>query len=60
MKHCGTQEIESERLLLRKFEEDDADLMYKNWDNDTEVTQFLTWPAHENSDETRSLLKTGF
>lgn len=57
MKHCGTQEIESERLLLRKFEEDDADLMYKNWDNDTEVTQFLTWPAHENSDETRSLLK---
>lgn len=57
MKHCGNQEIESERLLLRKFEEDDADLMYKNWDSDTEVTQFLTWLAHENSDETRSLLK---
>jgi ribosomal-protein-alanine N-acetyltransferase len=57
MNHCGTQEIESERLLLRKFEENDADLMYKNWANDTELTQFLTWPAHENSDETRSLLK---
>lgn len=46
MKHCGTQRIETDRLILRKFEKEDAAAMYKNWASDPEVTKFLTWPAH--------------
>lgn len=46
MKHCGTQTIETDRLILRKFEKEDAAAMYKNWASDPEVTKFLTWPAH--------------
>ena len=44
MKHCGTQTIETERLILRRFSVDDAEAMYRNWASDPEVTQFLTWP----------------
>ena len=48
MKHCGTQRIETERLVLRKFALEDAEAMYKNWASDPEVTKFLTWPTHDN------------
>ena len=27
MKHCGTQTIETKRILLRRFSEDDAEAM---------------------------------
>ena len=46
MKHCGTQTIETKRILLRRFSEDDAEAMYQNWASDPDVTQFLTWPPH--------------
>ena len=46
MRHCGTQSIETERLILRRFTLDDAQAMYKNWASDPDVTKFLTWPAH--------------
>lgn len=31
MKHQGTKEIETERLILRQFTKADADAMFKNW-----------------------------
>ena len=46
MKHLGTQRLETERLLLRRFEMDDADAMFTNWASDHEVTKYLTWPTH--------------
>ena len=57
MKHCGTQMIESERLVLRRFTLEDAEAMYRNWARDPEVTKFLTWPAHANVDITRAVLE---
>lgn len=42
MKHCGTQRLETERLILRRFVIEDADAMYKNWASDDEVTKYLT------------------
>ena len=42
MKHCGTQSIETERLVLRRFSIDDAEAMYINWASDPEVTKYLT------------------
>ena len=48
MKHCGTQRIETDRLILRKYVIEDAAAMYKNWASDKEVTKYLTWPPHAN------------
>ena len=53
MKHCGTQTIETERLILRQFKSEDADAMFKNWANDEEVTKYLTWPPHGTVDVTK-------
>ena len=48
MQHCGTQTIETERLILRRFRLEDADAMYNNWASDPEVTKYLMWPAHNS------------
>ena len=57
MKHCGTQTIETERLILRQFKSEDADAMFKNWANDEEVTKYLTWSPHGTVDVTKEILK---
>ncbi len=46
MKHYGTQRLETERLVLRRFTKEDALAMYQNWASDEEVTKYLTWPTH--------------
>lgn len=48
MKHCGTKQLETERLILRRFRPEDAATMYKNWASDDEVTKYLTWPTHSS------------
>ena len=48
MDHKGTQRIETERLILRRFVMDDASAMFKNWASDSEVTKYLTWPTHKS------------
>ena len=34
MKHCGTQELETGRLLLRRLTMDDSEMMFNNWASD--------------------------
>ena len=48
--------IETERLLLRKIKETDAEPMFRNWASDPEVTKYLTWPRHENIEVTRQVI----
>ena len=55
--HCGTQDIKTERLLLRKFSIDDADAMYRNWASDPDVTKYLTWPTHTSIDDSKEVLE---
>jgi len=57
MKHSGTKRIETERLILRKFKMDDAEYMFKNWASDSEVTRFLTWPAHTSVEVSKSVIE---
>ena len=45
MNKTGTRTLETHRLILRPFTEEDAEDMYRNWASDPEVTKFLTWPA---------------
>lgn len=53
MKHLGTKTIETERLLLRKTIDADAEYMFYNWANDGRVTKFLTWEPYENAQQLR-------
>ena len=53
MEHEGTQLIETEHLILRRFTLEDAEAMYKKWANDDEVTKFLSWPTHPYTEVTR-------
>jgi len=56
MNHKGTESLESNRLILRKFKPEDTDEMFQNWANDELVTKFLTWPTHNDTQETSSIL----
>ena len=56
MKHCGTQTLETKRLILRRFTVRDADAMYTNWASDPEVTRYLTWPAHAGVETSMAVL----
>ena len=57
MEHKGTQRLETKRLILRRFELDDAKAMYENWASDDEVTKFLMWKTHPNMDVTKTILE---
>ena len=48
--HRGTQTIRTSRLILRQVTVADAPAAFQNWMSDKEVTRYLTWPPHENSD----------
>ena len=56
MRHAGTQEIETGRLLLRRLLPEDAGMMYANWASDPAVTKYLRWEPHKSETETRELL----
>ena len=57
MKHCGTQRLETERLILRRFMIDDSAAMYRNWASDTAVTKYLTWPAHSSQEVSKRVME---
>ena len=57
MKHCGTQRLETDRLILRRYEIDDASAMFKNWASDPEVTKFLMWQTHSSEDVSKNIIK---
>ncbi len=42
MTHKGTNTIETERLVLRRFEAEDTRDMYNNWACDDEVNRYMT------------------
>jgi len=56
MQHLGTKRIETDRLVLRQFTEDDAVAMFKNYANDSEVTRYLSWPAHVSVEVSKGVL----
>ena len=57
MNHKGTKEIETNRLLLRRFTEEDATAAFRNWTSDGKVTEFLRWPTHSSVEETKDIFK---
>ena len=58
MNHCGTQRLETKRLVLRRLAASDAEAMFRNWASDPEVTRFLTWPTHTDVNVTKHVIGT--
>ena len=56
MNHLGTTQLETERLLMRRFTVDDAPAMFNGWANDAEVTRWMRWTPHKSTEETAALL----
>ena len=56
LRHKGTVTIETPRLILRRAKIEDAEPMFRNWANDTEVTKYLTWPPHGSLEVTKSVI----
>ncbi len=52
----GTKTLETERLLLRQFNKNDADAMFRNWESDPKVTEYLRWPTAVDISEAEAVL----
>ena len=57
MKHSGTQQLETNRLILRRYGLKDAGAMYQNWASDDEVTKYLTWPTHSSQEISQRVME---
>ena len=51
-KHCKSC------IIFKKFEINDAEAMFNNWASDPEVTQYMTWNAHENIEITKMIINS--
>lgn len=54
--HCGTQQIETERLILRRFNLNDWEDMNQNWISDPKVQHGYGEPTYETEEEIKGLL----
>ena len=51
------EQIETERLVLRKPCPEDANVIFDGWAQDPEVTRYLTWRPHERIDQTQEFVQ---
>ncbi len=56
MNHCGTQKLETDRLILRRYICEDAAAMFNNWASDGEVTKYLMWKTHDSVEVSKSII----
>lgn len=56
MENKGTERLETDRLILRRFTIADAQNMFDNWASDDEVTKYLTWPTHTSVEVSKMIL----
>ena len=54
MKSIGTQMLQTERLILRRFVESDAEAMFQNWASSAENLIYVTWDPHPDVEVTRN------
>ena len=50
------EQLTTPRLLLRKPQREDAELIFSRYASDHEVTQYLGWPRHTSIEQTRAFL----
>lgn len=57
MQHPGTQTLETERLILRRYRSSDAEDIFANWASDAEAARFWSWEPHRDISTTKALLE---
>lgn len=57
MEHKGTVEIETTRLILRKFTMEDTKAAFNNWESDDKVTEYLRWSAMQRVSESENVMR---
>lgn len=57
LKHKGSIDIKTDRLLLRKFRIGDAEEIFATWTNDERVAKYTSWYAHEKIEDTRAYVE---
>lgn len=57
MNHLGTIELTTKRLTLRPFEAEDAANAFYNWENDQEVTKYLTWKPYRTVEQVEAYME---
>ena len=57
MKNIGTKNLETKRLVLRKFLPSDYQKAYENYCTDERVTKYMTWNPHKDINETKTLVE---
>lgn len=56
LNNLGTVTLVTERLVLRRFEQSDAEDVYHYWAGDEDVTKYLSWSSHSNAEHTRNYI----
>ncbi len=56
MRDLGTQTLETQRLILRRYRPSDAQAVYENWASDPEVARFWSWEPHKDVHVTENLI----
>lgn len=51
-----TPNLETERLLLRTFTEDDTKDVFECWESDPDVSRYMCWESHNDINRTRSFI----
>ena len=57
MKAIGTQILQTNRLILRRFVESDAEAMFQNWASSAENLTYVTWNPHPDVEVTRNSIR---
>ena len=57
MKAIGTKMLQTERLILRRFVESDAEAMFQNWASSAENLTYVTWNPHPDVEVTRNSIR---
>ena len=57
MEHTGLVKIETDRLVLRKFTENDSEPAFRNWTSDAKVTKYLRWSTHTDITVTQKVIE---
>jgi len=56
MTHKGTAQLETERLILRRFTMADASDAFHGWFSDPDVAIYMRWDAHSDISQTTDLI----
>jgi len=51
------EQIETERLVLRKLRPDDAQVLFRAYMQDPQVTRYTTWRPHQQVQETENFIE---